>query len=205
MNEELLRKAQRHLTRRDRILQTIIRSIGPCTLTLNGNHFDILVRAIVSQQISTKAAQAISAKLVKTVGRLQPKRLIAADDEALRQAGLSTNKRLAIRDLAEKCQTGLVPIKKLAAMENEAIIESLVQVRGIGRWTAEMFLIFSLGRPDVLPVGDYGLRAGVQQHYELDELPRKETLHEICEAWKPYRSIGTWYIWRSLGGVPQSE
>ena len=97
------------------------------------------------------------------------------------------------------------PLKKLADMDDADVIETLVQVRGIGPWTAEMFLIFSLGRLDVLPVGDYGLRAGVQKHYALAELPKKDVLHELTHAWRPYRSIGTWYIWRSLGGVPQSD
>ncbi len=205
MDEKLLRQAQRHLARRDQVLRPIIRAIGPCTLRLDPDHFALLVRAIVSQQISTKAAEAITGRLRKAVGRFQPRRLLAAADDVLREAGLSRGKRLAIRDLAEKCQGGEVPLKRLKTMDNDEVVETLVQVRGIGPWTAEMFLIFSLGRPDVLPVGDYGLRAGVQKHYQLAELPKKDSLHEIGAAWKPYRSIATWYIWRSLGNVPQSD
>src|SRR5262249_60206552 len=110
-----------------------------------------------------------------------------------------------LRDLGEKCTSGDVPLKKLARMDDADIVEALTQVHGIGPWTAEMFLIFSLGRPDVLPVGDYGLRAGVQKHYALKELPKKDELHELTQSWKPFRTIGTWYIWRSLGGVPQSD
>ena len=120
-------------------------------------------------------------------------------------AGLSGAKQRSVRDLAEKCRDGLVPLKKLAGMDDADIIASLTQVRGIGVWTAEMFLIFSLGRTDVLPVGDYGLRAGVRKHYQLADLPKKQELVELTEEWKPFRSIGTWYIWRSLGGVPQSD
>jgi DNA-3-methyladenine glycosylase II len=110
-----------------------------------------------------------------------------------------------LRDLAAKCSDKTVPLKKLAALDDETVIETLVQVRGIGRWTAEMFLIFSLGRLDVLPVGDYGLRSGMQKHYALDELPKKDTMLALADKWQPYRSIGTWYIWRGLGAVPQSD
>ena len=205
MEAELLKKAQRHLQRRDAVLKPLIKSVGPCTLRVNANHFDLLVRAIVSQQISTKAAAAISGRLLAKVGRFQPKRILAASDDDLREAGLSRSKRLSMRDLAEHCLSGALPLKKLPSMENEEVVEALVQVRGIGPWTAEMFLIFSLGRPDVLPVGDYGLRAGVQRHYQLPELPTKDRLHEIGESWKPYRSIATWYVWRSLGNVVQSD
>ena len=205
MDQQLLRKARRHLARQDATLQPLIRAIGPCTLQHNPDHFATLVRSIISQQISTKAALAISNRLLANVKRFQPKRLLAATLEDLRGAGLSRGKQLSIRDLAEKCQSGAVPLKKLAGMEDADVIEKLTQVRGIGPWTAEMFLIFSLGRLDILPVGDYGLRAGVQKHYALPELPKKDTLHELTESWKPYRTIGTWYIWRSLGGVPQSD
>jgi DNA-3-methyladenine glycosylase II len=205
MDAQLLHKARRHLARRDAVLQPLIRAIGPCTLRHNPEYFTILVRSIVSQQISTKAAIAIGNRLLKNVGRFTPKRILAASDDALRSAGLSRSKQLSIRDLAQKCADGTVPLKKLGNLDDADVVETLTQVRGIGPWTAEMFLISSLGRLDVLPVGDYGLRAGVQKHYELPDLPKKDTLHELTASWKPYRSIGTWYIWRSLGGVPQSD
>ncbi len=205
MDPQLLFKARRHLARRDSVLRPLIRSVGPCTLKVSADHFGTLVRSIISQQISTKAALAISARLLNTVKRFQPRQLLAASDDDLRSAGLSRGKQRSIRDLAEKCKDGAIPLKKLPELDDAAVVEALTQVHGIGPWTAEMFLIFSLGRPDVLPVGDYGLRAGVQKHYRLSELPKKDTLHELAAAWKPYRSIGTWYIWRSLGGVPQSD
>ena len=205
MDAETLRKAQRHLARRDAVLQPLIRAVGPCTLQHNPNHFEVLVRSIISQQISTKAALAIGGRLLERVGRFQPKRILDATEEAMREAGLSRGKQRSLRDLAEKCKSGALPLKKLADMDNADVSAALVQVHGIGPWTAEMFLIFSLGRLDVLPVGDYGLRAGVQKHYELPELPKKDKLHELTQAWQPYRSIGTWYIWRSLGGVPPIE
>ena len=200
-------KARRHLSRRDATLKALIRKVGPCTLQSADDHFSILVRSIIAQQISTKAAQAIGGRFEKSLGRggFRPLNILRAGADSMRQAGLSANKQLALRDLADKCHSGAVPLRKLPDMPDEDVIAALIPVRGIGRWTAEMFLIFALGRRDVLPVDDYGLRAGVQRHYELDDLPKKAILTEIAEPWRPYRSIGTWFIWRSLGGVPQSE
>ena len=205
MDPETLTKARRHLSRRDAILKPLIRAVGPCTLKHNPNHFEILVRSIISQQISTKAAIAIGNRFLAKVRKFQPKSILAASDDDMREAGLSRGKQASLRDLAQKCSDGTVPLKKIAVMEDAEVIERLIEVRGIGVWTAEMFLIFSLGRLDVMPVGDYGLRAGLLKHYALNELPKKERIHELTEVWKPFRSIGTWYIWRSLGGVPQSD
>jgi 3-methyladenine DNA glycosylase/8-oxoguanine DNA glycosylase len=135
---------------------------------------------------------------------LCPAALARASDAQLRTVGLSAGKVLALRDLAHHCRTGAVDFAELADLPDEEIIARLLPVRGIGRWTAEMFLIFSLGRLDVLPLADYGLRAGVQKNYELKSLPSKEELIRQAEPWRPYRSIGTWFIWRSLGNVPRS-
>jgi 3-methyladenine DNA glycosylase/8-oxoguanine DNA glycosylase len=204
---EIHHKARRHLVRRDNVLKTIICEVGACTLVPNPDHFGLLVRSIISQQISTKAAIAIGGRLKASMGRrgITPRAILDAPEATLRAAGLSANKMLALRDLADKVDTKLVPLKKLPAMDDEAIIERLVEVRGIGRWTAQMFLIFSLGRPDVLPVDDYGLRAAAQKHYKLKELPKRDVLAELGAPWQPYRSVATWYMWRSLGGVPQSK
>jgi len=200
-------KARRHLSRRDAVLKKLIRAVGPCTLRTSDDHFATLVRSIVSQQISTKAAMAISGRLVKALGRrgLRPKSILDADDKLLRTAGLSANKAKSLRDLAQKCSAGEVPLRQLPDLDDEAVIEALTLVHGIGRWTAEMFLIFSLGRLDVLPIGDYGLRAGVRKQYELADLPDKNSLTTLAEPWRPYRSVGTWFIWRSFGNVPQSD
>ena len=183
-------KAQRHLSRQDKILKTLIGRIGPCTLQHNPDGFAVLARSIISQQISTKAALAIGGRLLKTLGRpgLRPRSILQLSDEAMRAAGLSAMKVRSLRDLAEKCLAGDVPLKKLPAMEDEEVIEKLLPVRGIGRWTAEMFLIFSLGRLDVLPVLDYGLRAGVRNQYGLEDLPDKATLTRH---------------WRSVAPLPQ--
>jgi DNA-3-methyladenine glycosylase II len=200
-------KARRHLSRRDAVLKKLIRAVGPCTLRTTDDHFGTLVRSIVSQQISTKAAIAISGRLVQALGRrgLRPKSILDAEDVLLRTAGLSANKARSLRDLAEKCLAREVPLGKLPDMDDEAVIEALTLVHGIGRWTAEMFLIFSLGRLDVLPIGDYGLRAGVRKQYKLRDLPDKDKLTTLAEPWRPYRSVGTWFIWRSFGNVPQSD
>jgi DNA-3-methyladenine glycosylase II len=200
-------QAQKHLSRQDKVLKTLIGRIGSCTLQHNPDGFAVLARSIISQQISSKAALAIGGRLLKTLGRsgLRPRAVLKASDEALRAAGLSAMKVRSLRDLAEKCLAGDVPLKKLADMADEEVIEKLLPVRGIGRWTAEMFLIFSLGRLDVFPIADYGLRAGVRNQYGLDDLPDKATLTRIGDVWRPYRSVGTWFIWRSFGNVPQSE
>jgi DNA-3-methyladenine glycosylase II len=199
--------AQRRLARRDPILRKVIGHVGPCTLRHDPDGFNVLVRSIVSQQISTRAARAIGARLQEALGEagICPPALLAASDQALRGAGLSAGKVRSLRDLAEKVASGEVPLSAFATMEDEEIITRLVPVRGIGRWTAEMFLIFSMGRLDVLPVADYGLRAAVKRVYELEELPDKAALTELAEPWRPYRSVATWYFWRSLGFVPQSD
>ena len=199
-------KAQRHLGGRDQVLKQLIARVGPCTLTYNPDGFGVLARAIVSQQISSKAAIAISGRLHKSLGvkGICPATILRAKDEKLRAAGLSASKALSLRDLAEHCRTGKVDFDELPSLEDEEVIARLIPVRGIGRWTAEMFLIFSLGRLDVLPLADYGLRAGVQKNYALPEVPAKRELVDLAEPWRPFRSVATWFIWRSLGNVPQS-
>lgn len=200
-------KARRHLARRDAVLQRLMSTIGPCTLRQNPNRFAALVRSIISQQISTKAAAAIAARLQETLGSagITPNGILTLSAQKLRAAGLSAAKARSLRDLAEKVQSRALVLHALHRFSDEDVIASLVPVRGIGRWTAEMFLIFSLGRLDVLPVADWGLRVGVQRQYSLVEPPTKAHLVELAEPWRPYRSIATWYFWRSLGAVPQSR
>jgi DNA-3-methyladenine glycosylase II len=198
--------ATRHLARKDQVLKQLIRNVGPCTLTFNRDHFCVLVQSIISQQISGKAAKAITARLLKTLPKsgLTPMGLLRLTEEQMRTAGLSANKARSLRDLAEKVRSREVPLRRLHELEDEEVIARLIPVRGIGRWTAEMFLIFSLGRLDVLPVDDFGLRTGVRDVYSLPDLPDKKGLIERAEPWWPYRSIATWYFWRSRGFVPQS-
>jgi DNA-3-methyladenine glycosylase II len=198
-------KARRHLARRDAKLKRLIARIGPCTLQPHSDHFGLLVRSIISQQISTRAALAIHGRLAAQLGKqIRPQGILKATDDELRSAGLSRNKVQSLQDLAAKCADGAVRLKQLADLDDEAVIEQLTPVRGIGRWTAEMFLIFGLGRLDVLPAGDFGLRNGIRREHGLADLPNRSTLVELTAGWAPYRTIGTWYIWRSFGDVPQS-
>lgn len=200
-------KAQRHLKRRDPVLKGLIERVGACSLRPDPDGFAVLVRSIISQQISTKAAAAIRDRLVQALGPrgIEPRTVASASEATLRAAGLSAAKVRSLYDLAEKSLNGIVGLADLPHLPDEEVIAQLVVVRGIGRWTAEMFLIFSLGRLDVLPIADYGLRAGVRKQYQLPELPAKDELQELADAWRPYRTVGTWFIWRSFGNVPQSE
>jgi len=202
-----LHKARRHLMRCDPVLKELIVKVGPCTLRQEPNRFLSLARSIISQQISTKAALAIRKRLEAALdGKgLTPAGLLTLDDPAMHAAGLSASKQKSLRDLATRVHTREVRLHRIHLMSDDDVIEALLPVRGIGRWTAQMFLIFSLGRLDVLPVDDFGLRAGVRDVYGLDDLPDKADLTERSECWRPYRSIATWYLWRSRGFVPQSE
>jgi DNA-3-methyladenine glycosylase II len=203
----LYRKASRHLARCDPVLKTVLDVVGPCTLQVHPGGFYILVRAIISQMISTAAAITVAGRLETAVGAagVNPEAVLGLGEERLRSLGLSGAKARALLDLASRVGDGRLPLDRLPELPDDEAIARLVEVRGIGVWTAEMYLIFSLGRADVLPVGDLGLRAGVQAHYALEGLPRPADLRRIAEPWRPYRSIATWYIWRSRGGVPQSD
>jgi DNA-3-methyladenine glycosylase II len=205
--EKIVSKACRHLRRRDPLLAQLMKHVGPCTLQPGAEPFPALARAIIAQMISTKAAKAIAARVETALAPhgVTPSAVAAATEETLRGAGLSRFKALALKDLAERSSNGLLPLERLGELDDEEVIAYLVPGRGIGRWTAEMFLIFSLGRFDVLPVDDFGLRAGVRDLYQLSELPSKAVLRERGELWRPYRSIATWYFWRSRGWVPQSK
>jgi len=201
------REAERHLARRDRRLRKLIRRIGKCTLTPHDDYFSVLVHTIVSQQISSKAALSILGRLAVAARskKFRPSRLDALDDAGMRACGISTGKLKSLRDLCAKVRDGTLPLRQLAKFEDGELRERLTAVHGIGPWSADMFLMFSLGRPDILPVGDLGLRAGVQEVYELKMLPTPKELIEMAEPWRPYRSIATWYFWRSRGPVPQSK
>ena len=190
----------KHLRRADPVLRDVIRRAGPFTLKLRHDRFQALVFSIVSQQISGKAALAIRQKLIDRVGLegLTPQGVSALSMEDLRAVGLSKQKATYIRDLAERVATGTLPLRHLARLSNDDVIEALIQVKGIGEWTAHMFLIFSLGRLDVMPHGDYGVRSAIQRLYGLKALPDTATCHRIAEAWQPYASIAAWYCWRSL-------
>lgn len=206
MSPEEYVRARRLLLRRDPILASLIRQHGPCGLAQaqRADHFSALVRAIAGQQLSTKAAATIYARLLTLIpgGVPTPEHLAGLTDEQLRGAGMSRQKSASLRDLSEKVLSGLVDLEALSTMSDEDVITSLVRVRGIGRWSAEMFLIFRLHRPDVLPVGDLGILTAVQRAYGLRKRPTPDRLRKLGDAWKPYRSIACWYLWRSLDNEP---
>ena len=199
-------RARRLLLRRDPVLAELIREYGPCGLAdaQRADHFSALVRAIVFQQLSTKAASTIYSRLVAILpsGELTPQALAAVTDEQLRSAGISRQKGGYLRDLCAKVLAGEVPLDDLEAMEDEAVITALTKIKGIGRWSAEMFLMFRLHRPDVLPVGDLGILNAVMKVYRLRKKPTPDRLRRLGEAWRPYRSVASWYLWRSLGNAP---
>jgi DNA-3-methyladenine glycosylase II len=195
-------EAEAHLRAADPVMAQIVAAVGPCTLSPKPAGFATLVDAIVSQQISVKAADAILRRVEAAAGELAPPALLALGHDALRASGLSNAKARYVLDLSERVADGRLDLDHLAQHDDEQIIQQLVLVKGIGRWTAEMYLIFSLGRPDVLPVDDLGLRQGVQRAYGLPELPKGPAIRAIAESWRPFRSVGTWYLWRSGGVVP---
>ena len=195
--------AQRHLSRRDRVLKRLIPLVGDCVLRPQTDLFAALVRSIIAQQISTKAAQSILARLLAgpCAGTLTPAALVAARDEDLRAAGLSAAKMRSLRDLAERVHSGTLRLDALGSLTDEAVIEQLVPVRGIGRWTAQMLLIFALGRPDVLPIDDFGVREGFRVAYGRRTRPTPRSLRAYGERWKPYRSVAAWYLWRAANAA----
>ena len=200
MTNEQIKEAVRHLRRADPVMRDVIGRAGPFTLRLHRNRFRALVFSIISQQISGKAAAAIRARLIEylkpqqisaeTIARLTP--------EQLRSVGLSVQKSTYLLDLAERVTNGNLRLNRMARMKDAEVIETLTEVRGIGVWTAQMFLIFSLGRLDVFPHDDLGVRMAIRNLYGLPELPDKDISHRIAAPWRPYASIASWYCWRSL-------
>jgi DNA-3-methyladenine glycosylase II len=199
-------RARRLLLRRDPVLAALIREYGPCQLAAaqRADHFSALVRAIVFQQLSTKAASTIYSRMMALLpdGELTPAGLTAITDEQLRSAGISRQKSGYLRDLCGKVSGGVVPLDDLERMDDEQVIATLTAIKGIGRWSAEMFLMFRLHRPDVLPVGDLGILNAVKKVYRLRKKPTPDRIRRLGEAWRPYRSVASWYLWRSLGSSP---
>lgn len=192
-------EALKHLSVADARLATIIESVGAYEIKLRKDPFRSLVEAIIYQQLAGSAADAIYGRFVKIYGRFpRHAQLLATKDSKLRAAGLSRRKIEYLKDLAARLSDGRLKLSQLPKLTDEQVIEQLVQVKGIGRWSAEMFLIFCLGRQDILPVGDLGLRKAMQKVYSLAELPTPEVMCNIAHPWKPYRSVATWYMWKSL-------
>jgi DNA-3-methyladenine glycosylase II len=199
-------EACKHLARRDRVMKKIIPRFGEARLQSRGDAFTTLARSIVGQQISVKAAQSVWDKLLAQLGtpstRVEPAAVQGKRASELREAGLSLRKAEYLLDLARHFGSGQVHVQQWQEMPDEAIVEELVAIRGIGRWTAEMFLIFHLMRPNVLPLDDLGLIKGISQSYFSGEPVSRAEAREVADAWAPYRSVATWYIWRSLDPLP---
>ena len=184
------------------MLAQVIGEVGPCTLELrtDGTHFDALIRSIVYQQLSGKAAATIHGRVraMFESGTPLPQQIAAAQHDALRKAGLSNQKAGYLRNLAEHSLDGSLPVESLHELSDQDIIDALTQVKGIGRWSAQMFLMFRLGRPDVLPDLDLGVQKGIQRAYRMRKLPSPKKVLETGSKWAPYRTIGSWYMWRVL-------
>ncbi|MSU62055.1 MAG: DNA-3-methyladenine glycosylase 2 family protein [Pedosphaera sp.] len=200
VNEILVRDGLRHLRGADPILRQVIDCVGPFRLKPHSDRFGSLVRSIISQQISGSAAQSIRRRLERLAapGRITPEKLLRFSSEALRSVGLSGQKQTYLRDLAGKVQRSEVRLRSIARRDDEGVIAELIQVKGIGVWTAQMFLMFSLGRLDVFPHDDLGIRNALRKIYNLPELPDKKASQRIAEPWRPYATIASWYCWRSL-------
>ncbi|OJW19227.1 MAG: hypothetical protein BGO49_12080 [Planctomycetales bacterium 71-10] len=192
-------KAVRHLRKVDPHMKEVIRRVGPCRLVPREDRLGALVGSIVSQQISTKAAASIGGRLHELAGRpYDPHRLLALGEDALRSCGLSRPKARYVLNVSAAVADGSTPVDQFHEWDDDAIVESLTAIKGIGVWTAHMFLIFALNRPDVWPVGDLGVRAALRHKHGLAELPSPKECEALGDSWRPYRSVASWYLWRSL-------
>lgn len=198
-SSEHIEAAHRHLRKADPVMRELIDSVGPFQLTLRPRRFQMLVRSILAQQISTSAARSIRRKLDRLVapGGPTPEKLSRLSAAKMRTAGVSPQKASYLADLSEKVLDGTVRLRAVGRMNDEDVIAELVQVKGIGVWTAQMFLMFCLGRTDVFPYDDLGIRTAVKKLYDLEELPDRATSEALAAPWRPHATIASWYLWRS--------
>ncbi|MBX4188927.1 DNA-3-methyladenine glycosylase [Candidatus Saccharibacteria bacterium] len=204
-----LREAGKHLAAHDKKLASVIKSSGPCRISPHTDHYGELVGSIVGQQLSAVAAGTIWRRVLDLFGGKMPtpQQLIKIEDQQLRDLGLSWNKVKYVKDLAQHVLDGRLDLEHIATMPNEQVIEQLTAVKGIGEWSAHMFMIFGLGRLDVLPVGDLGVRKAVMNLYGLNEMPDPAMMVTISNknGWHPYESVASWYLWQSLDNNPQKK
>jgi 3-methyladenine DNA glycosylase/8-oxoguanine DNA glycosylase len=199
-----LRRATRHLSGADPVFARLVADVGPCRLEVRraGSAFAYLARAILAQQISVAAARSIAGRLRDRFGAsLRPEHILGASETELRGLGLSRQKAAYLRDLAERTRDGL-PLDRLGRRTDDEVIETLTIVKGIGRWTAEMYLMFRLGRPDVLPVDDLGIQSAMKRAYRMRSRPKPERMRRVAVPWRPYRTVACWYLWKSLDATP---
>ncbi|MEX2246471.1 MAG: DNA-3-methyladenine glycosylase [Dehalococcoidia bacterium] len=190
--------ARRHLMRCDPIMRDIVKRVGPCTIEARGQPYESLLRAVLYQQLAGPAAAAIERRFLALFGGRIPKpaQLVAISGEDLRAAGISRQKAGYFRSIAEHFASGEITDRHLHRASDDDVIETVTRIKGIGRWTADMLLMFCLGRPDVLPVGDLGIQNGMRLAYDLDGPLAPARMLEIAEPWRPYRSAASWYLWR---------
>ena len=195
-----MRKAINHLKKSDPVMRAIIEQVGPCRMEFGEPTFHSLAEAIVYQQLNGKAAVTIFKRVADAAGGnpVTPEGVLRMTEQQLRAVGLSKQKSSYLRDLAEKTKAGLLEFERLPDLPEDEVIGHLTQVKGIGVWTAHMFLMFTLRRPDVLPTGDYGIQVAIKKHYRKRKLPKPKDMEKIAKPWSPYRSIACWYLWRSL-------
>jgi DNA-3-methyladenine glycosylase II len=200
-----MRKAIVHLKKADPVMRAIIERVGAYKIEHSEPGFGTLVRSIVNQQLSGKAAAVILGRLVAMLpdGKVTPDAILKLTPARMRKAGLSKQKTAYIRDLARRTNKGHIKFETLVNLTDVEVIEHLTQVKGIGVWTAHMFLIFALRRPDILATGDLGVRVAIRKAYQLEELPVPKQIEELAAAWRPYSSVAMWYLWRSLDGAAQ--
>ena len=202
LSEQDIARARVALMRRDKILGAVIRKHGRCGLSdsRTSDPFGALVGTIISQQLSTKAAATIRQRVFALAGRGQvtPDRLLALDIVALRGCGLSGQKVTYVRDLSERVRSGALDLHALDGHDDEEVIAQITAVKGLGRWSAQMFLMFRLNRSDIFPTGDLGIVKGMQKLYGMKRRPAPRTMERLAEAWRPYRSVASWYVWRAL-------
>jgi DNA-3-methyladenine glycosylase II len=194
-----MRKAVNHLKKSDPVLRAIIERVGPCRMEFGPPEFHSLAEAIVYQQLNGKAAVTIFKRFTALAGDpVTPMGILKLSDAELRSVGLSKQKSSYLKDMAERASRGELDFKRLPEMTDEEVIRHLTQVKGVGVWTAHMFLMFTLRRPNVLPTGDYGVQVAMKKHYKKRKLPKPEQMEKIARAWEPYRSVACWYLWKSL-------
>jgi DNA-3-methyladenine glycosylase II len=194
-----MRRAILHLKKSDPVLRAIIEKVGPYRMSYGEPTFHHLAESILYQQLNGKAAATIFKRFTDAAGDpLTPEGILRLSDTQMRAVGLSKQKTSYLRDLAAKTKDGLLEFEKLSALSDDDVIKHLVQVKGVGVWTAHMFLMFTLRRPDILPTGDYGIQVALKKHYRKRKLPKPKDMEKIAKSWAPYRSVACWYLWRSL-------
>jgi len=194
-----MRKAVNHLKKSDPILAAIIERVGPCRMEFGPPEFHNLAESIVYQQLNGKAAATIFQRFAALAGEpLTPEGILKLTDAQLRSVGLSKQKSSYLKDMAARASRGELDFTRLPEMTDDEVIKHLIQVKGVGVWTAHMFLMFTLRRPNVLPTGDYGIQMAMKKHYKKRKMPKPEVMAKIAKSWEPYRSVACWYLWRSL-------